>query len=102
MPRRCKLVFPLALGDTTIGTAAPRDLHLAHPGQFVTDVRGTAPELWENNPYITPLKDGDPGVETIEMQYSAIHKSNQKPYHFIQGYIQHLEERLGVRIPVTQ
>ena len=82
-------------------TAAVRDLHRAHPGRFVTDVRTSSPAVWEHNPHITPLHDRTPGVEHIEMHYPLIQTSNQRPYHFIHGYVQYLEEQLAVRIPVT-
>lgn len=83
-------------------TAAVRDLHQACPGRFLTDVRTTAPEIWENNPHVTTLDENDPDVRTIKMQYPLIHECNARPYHFIHGYVQFLEERLGVRIPVTR
>ena len=44
-------------------TAAVRDLHLCYPNQFLTDVRTSCPELWENNPYITTLDEKDPDVQ---------------------------------------
>ena len=53
-------------GDIVMLTAAVRDLHLAYPGQFVTDVRTSCPELWEHNPYLTALPDGEDGVETVD------------------------------------
>src|SRR5436305_285412 len=83
-------------------TAAVRDLHLAHPDEFLTDVRTTAGQLWENNPYLTPLSDDEPGVEVVPMRYDLIHESNEGAYHFIHGYARHLERALGVRIPVTR
>ena len=83
-------------------TAAVRDLHLAHPGMFLTDVRTSAMQLWDNNPYITSLSEEDPGVGILPMRYELIHKSNEGPYHFIHGYARHLEESLGLRIPVTK
>ena len=89
-------------GDVVMLTAAVRDLHLAHPGQFQTDVRTSADALWLHNPYITRLSEGQPGVECIEMHYPLIHDSNQRPYHFIHGYTQYLEQQLGVRIPVNR
>lgn len=89
-------------GDIMMLTAAVRDLHRACPGQFVTDVRTSAEALWEHNPYLTPLPDDDPDVRSIDMHYPAIHASNQRPYHFLHGYSQFLEEQLGVRIPVTE
>lgn len=89
-------------GDIVMLTAAVRDLHRAHPGQFQTDVRTSADALWENNPYITKLSEHEPGVEVLDMHYPLIHQSSQRPYHFIHGFVQYLEERLGVRIPVTE
>jgi hypothetical protein len=56
-------------------TAAVRDLHRACPGQFQTDVRTSADALWEHNPWLTPLREGDPGVETLDMHYLLIHHS---------------------------
>ena len=91
----------LSPGDTVMLTAAVRDLHRAFPGEYLTDVRTTAPALWENNPYVTPLNDNEPNVRVIEMHYPLIHQSNTRPYHFIHGFTQHLEEQLGIKTPVT-
>jgi len=88
-------------GDVLMLTAAVRDLHAAAPGQFQTDVRTPCPGLWENNPHLTPLGEGDAGVELLDMHYPLIHQSNQRPYHFLHGYVQFLEARLGLRIAVT-
>jgi hypothetical protein len=82
-------------GDVLMLTAAVRDLHAAAPGQFAAGVRTSAPALWENNPYITPLSPG-PGVEVVDMHYPLVHQSNQLLYHFIHGYAQYLEQRLGL------
>lgn len=89
-------------GDIVMLTAAVRDLHTAAPGQFQTDVRTSAPALWENNPHLTPLREGDAGVQMLDMHYPLIHQSNQRPYHFLHGYVQYLEQQLGLRIPVTR
>lgn len=88
-------------GDIVMLTAAVRDLHLAHPGAFLTDVRTPSPQLWENNPYITPIADDDPDVEHIECHYPLIHGSNQLPRHFVQGFSAFLAERLQVPIKTT-
>ena len=45
-------------------TAAVRDLHKCHPGQFLTDVRTPCPALWENNPHLTKLDEQE--AEVIE------------------------------------
>lgn len=89
-------------GDVVMLTAAVRDLQLAHPGQFAIDVRSSAPELWANNPHLTRFDEGATGVERIDMHYPLVHESNQRPYHFLHGYIQFLEARLGLRIPVSR
>src|SRR5437763_921912 len=89
-------------GDGLMLSAAIRDLHAAYPGQFQTDVRTACPPFWENNPHITPMQESEPGVEVIEMHYTLVHQSNERPYHFIHGFVQFLEQYLGVRIPVTR
>ena len=101
-PERLILKCFLSPGDIVMLTAAVRDLHQAHPGLYITDVRTSAPQLWENNPLITPLDENDPTVRTIDMHYPLIHQSNTRPYHFIHGFVQYLEEHFDVRIPVTE
>jgi ADP-heptose:LPS heptosyltransferase len=89
-------------GDVLMLTAAVRDLHRAHPGQYQTDVRTSADALWENNPNLTRLREGEPGVEQLDMHYPLVHQSSQRPYHFIHGYAQFLEQHLQVQIPITR
>jgi Mannosyltransferase putative/Glycosyltransferase family 9 (heptosyltransferase) len=86
-------------GDIVMLTAAVRDLHKTYPGQFLTDVRTPCPALWENNPYLTPLADDD--AEAIECEYPLIHRSNDAPYHFIHGFIEDLNRKLGLGIRPT-
>lgn len=82
-------------------TAAVRDLHQCNPGEFLTDVRTSAAELWENNPHLTPLSEQDPEVEVIECAYPLIDHSNELPYHCLHGFIDFLNERLGLQIRPT-
>jgi ADP-heptose:LPS heptosyltransferase len=89
-------------GDVVMLTAAVRDLHRCYPGQFLTDVRTPCPALWEHNPYLTPLDDRDPEVEHIKCEYPLIHRSNQTPCHFLHGFSEFLNDRLGLRIQVTE
>jgi len=89
-------------GDLVVLTLVLALLHRAFPGQFLTDVRTSAPAIWENNPWITPLSESDPGVEIIDMHYPLIHQSNQRPYHFLHAFVQYLETRLNLTIPVTK
>jgi ADP-heptose:LPS heptosyltransferase len=100
-PKKIILQCHLSPGDILMLTAAVRDLHLAHPKKFLTDVRTTCKEIWENNPYITKLDDNDPEVQKIQMHYPLINKSNTTPYHFIHGYRMFLEEQLKISIPAT-
>ena len=85
-------------GDILMLTAAVRDLHHTFPGEFQTDVRTPCPALWENNPYLTPLDEGDPGVRVVDCEYPLVHESNHAPYHFIHGFRLFLNETLGLDI----
>lgn len=82
-------------------TAAVRDLKLSDPDRFMLDVRTSCPELWENNPHLTPLDEADPEVSLIECNYPLIHQSNQLPYHFLHGFIDFLAGRLEFPIRPT-
>lgn len=100
-PRKLILVNHQSPGDIVMLTAALRDLHLLYPHQYLTDVRTSCPMLFENNPFITPIADDDAEAEIIEMNYPLIHQSNDLPYHFIHGFIQYLNFRLGTAIYPT-
>jgi ADP-heptose:LPS heptosyltransferase len=89
-------------GDIVMLTAAVRDLHRSYPGEFLTDVRTPCSHLWENNPYITPLGPLDHGVETIDCHYPLVDRCNQEPWHFLHGFIDFLNGRLGLHIAPTQ
>lgn len=92
----------LSPGDAVMMTCAVRDLHRAFPDRFLTDVRTSAGQIWENNPCVTPLDEAASDVRVIEMHYPLIQTSNTSPYHFIHGYVQFLEQQLDLRIPVTE
>ena len=88
-------------GDIVMLTAAVRDLHLTYPGEFLTDVRTSCPELWEHNPCLTPLREDEEGVEILDCEYPLVNKSNQAPFHFIHGFIQDLNQQLGLSTQPT-
>jgi ADP-heptose:LPS heptosyltransferase len=92
----------LSPGDIVMLTAAIRDLHRAYPGRFITDVRTSCPALWEYNPWLTPLKKEDADVRSMVCNYPLIHQSNTGPYHFIHGFLEYLNDQLGLRIRVTE
>ncbi len=89
-------------GDIVMLTAAVRDLHRTHPGAFETDVRTPYPELWDHNPYLTDLADDDPGVSTVVCEYPLVQRSNSSPHHFLHGFVQDLNAKLGLQIQPTE
>jgi ADP-heptose:LPS heptosyltransferase len=101
MLQRLVLTNHQSAGDVVMLTAAVRDLHRNYPGQFLTDVRTPFPQLWENNPDITPLDAFDPGTQVIACHYPLIHRSNSAPVHFVQGFMHYLNCILDLRIEVT-
>jgi ADP-heptose:LPS heptosyltransferase len=88
-------------GDIVMLTAAVRDLHRAHPGEFLTDIRSPFSDLWAFNPHVTPIADDDPDAEAIDCHYPLIHQCNNTPCHFLHGFPAYLNNRLGLRIRVT-
>lgn len=99
--RKLILRCGLSLGDIVMLTAAVRDLHRCYPGRFLTDVRTFYPELWENNPHVIPLSAEDPNVKEIDCSYPLINKCNKVPYHCLHGFVEFLNERLGLRIRLS-
>lgn len=99
--RKIILENPLAPGDILVSTAAIRDLHLAHPGEFQTDIRcpSGCEQIFQNNPYITKLRDDD--GEHIRMSYEDIHKSGASGRPFTGAYHIDLAKALKVDIPQT-
>jgi ADP-heptose:LPS heptosyltransferase len=89
-------------GDILMLSAAVRDLHRCHPGEFATDVRTSCPDVWLNNPWLTPLDEQDPEVTVVDCHYPLIHRSNQEPRHFLDGFVEYLNDQLGLRIRVTE
>jgi ADP-heptose:LPS heptosyltransferase len=102
MKQRLILKNFLSPGDIVMLTAALRDLHRCYPGVFETDVRTPYPELWENNPYLTPLAETLPEVMCLDCQYPLINECNVLPYHFIQGFIDCLNAKLNLNIRATE
>ena len=92
----------LSAGDIVMLTAALRDLHRTYPGRFLTDVRTPSPALWAHNPYVAPLNSKDRGVRSLVCHYPMIHRCNTAPYHFIHGFIEYLNDELGLSIKPTE
>lgn len=92
----------LSPGDIVMMTAAVRDLHACYHGQFITDVRTSCAEIWQNNPYLTTLDEDDPSVQVIQCSYQhMIDRCNWTPHHCLHGYIEFLSKTLGLSIRPT-
>ena len=85
----------LALGDNVVLTAAVRDLVRACPGELAFDVRCPSPDVWLNNPHLTPMLEQDPGIEEIEVECPMVDLSNDLPRHFLEGFGDFLGRHLG-------
>lgn len=94
---------PLAPGDILVSTCAIRDLHKAHPGEYLTDVRVPTgcEQIFENNPYITPIRDAEKGIKHIRLDYSDIHNSGWSGRPFVGAHTLDLAKNLGIEIPMT-
>ena len=83
-------------------TAAVRDLHAAAPGQFQTDVRTSCPGLVGEQPapHAAARGRGGRGSDRHALPADPPEQPAALPFH-PRLSVQYLEERLGVRIPVT-
>jgi len=89
-------------GDVATMTAAVYSLHHAYPHHYLTEVTGTAPEIWEHNPHVTRLTDEQRETALlIDMQYPSHHESNQRHVPFLAGYTEFLGAVLGRQIPLA-
>lgn len=94
-PRKLVLYCRLCPGDILTLTAAVESLHRTYPGEYLTDVRTPVPDIWQGNPWITPIADDDPDATRILMHYPQIDRSNQRPINFLSCYTEYLGEHLG-------
>lgn len=89
-------------GDIVMLLYGIASLHESHPGKFVTDVRCSAREIFHGSKYITELNENDPGVESIDVDYPAIHRSNSHPVRFSTAFGEDIAAKLGVTVTPTQ
>lgn len=87
-------------GDILMLTSAVRDLYAAHNDKFLINVQTTAMPLWDNNPYLDRSITKQNCDIYIKGESNLIHKSNFTPYHFIHGFVQDLQQKLKVKIPL--
>jgi hypothetical protein len=98
-----KLILKCGLspGDIVMLTAAVRDLHGCYPGRFAVDVRTVCPDLWLHNPHLMPLRDDDPEARVLDCRYPLIDDCNRAPVHCLNGFIEFLNDQLGLKIRLS-
>ena len=83
-------------GDILVFTGAIRDLKKSYP-DFEIDVRTPCPEIFENNPYLTPLDEKDKGVEIYDIGYPSINESGWRCHHFSDAFREEVQNKLNSR-----
>jgi hypothetical protein len=86
----------LCPGDILAMSPAIEALHSQYPGRFITDVRSFHPNIYDHNPHITPIKNNDPEAVHLWTTYPLINKTNSRPVHFIEGYIDWFRTQLDI------
>ena len=95
-----------APGDAVAMTAAIYSLHRVHPGRYTTSVESYWPEVFQHNPDVCShtIPQGESGQgnggNVVEMHYPAIHQSNERAIHFMQGWCEFLSAALGIDVPL--
>lgn len=95
-----------APGDILVLSAAIRDLHRTHPGMFETDISVShgAEHIYWHNSDITQIHKGRPphGIRHFVAHYPLIKQSNQQRKHFIWGFPEFMNQKLGTKIKLTE
>ena len=108
MGRRLIIRNMQAPGDIIVLSAAIRDLHIAHPDLFSTEIwvsKGAEHVYW-HNPNITAIHGKTAncaGAQMVQAGYSAgIKRSNQDRKHFLWGFVDDLNTKLKTKIKLTK
>lgn len=103
-PKKLLLRMDQAPGDAVAMTAAIYSLHKAHPGKYITAVESYWPDVFAHNPDVLfhrlPESKSATGFEPIQMHYPAIHQSNERGIHFMQGWCEFLGTALNIQVPL--
>jgi len=115
------LVQKQSPGDIMMATVALRDLHLTYPGEYLTDMRSPAMDIFKNNPYVKPIPSCENEEQIIEelkaddkhapikrgdvlycnLHYPLVHESGALGVHFADAMTKFLSEQLGRPIKRT-
>lgn len=96
-----------APGDAVVITAAIYSLHKAHPGRYATSIESYWPDVFEHNPDVVDniMATGgailQQGCGVVRMHYPAIHQSNDRGIHFMEGMCEFLGSALGISVPLA-
>lgn len=90
-----------ATGDAVAMTAAIYSLHKAYPRRYITAVESLWPKVFQYNPDVTDhIGTLVSRWNDLQMHYPAIHQSNQRGIHFMQGWCEFLGSALGIQVPL--
>ncbi len=92
--QRLILKNKLSPGDVLVMSGALECLHNQYPGQYITGIDCPVPAIYDYNPFVCDVKESEATV--IDMEYPLIHECNQRPVHFLQGYVDFLASKLNI------
>lgn len=78
-------------------TAAVRDIQHSLPGMFRINVQTSFPEIWENNPYLDSIDEGEIDI-CIECGNDRFLEKSERPLHSLRRYGKEIGEKLKIRI----
>ena len=81
-------------GDILTASRGLYDFCRAYP-DFEIDLHSPCPELFEHNPYTTPLQKSQSGIEVYNIAYDDINDSGWKGNHFADAFRSDIERKLN-------
>lgn len=106
-PLKLMLINRNSPGDVLVMTAAVRDLRRSYGDRVAIAVDTCFPELWDQNPYLSPELAADPTAIRIECGHPPLldrqsDAINGPPRHYLESVHDLLSRRLGRAIRVTR
>lgn len=90
-------------GDVLVMTAAVRDLQLTQRGRYEIFVDSHFPEIWQNNPHVTPIRIRPHLATVIDCGHPPLlNNCNKHTRHYLESFHHLLADRLGHPVPVTR
>ena len=86
-------------GDVAVLTASIRDLKKNFPNLQI-HMKTSVPAMWENNPHVVSDPDSDPHLD-VKLGYPLINRANSCGKHFIYGFKEEIESKLGISFDIT-